>query len=86
VVANFINWLLDCGGRLWDVRWLFGGFPVCFGWRFEKISEKILEQSNSAGEFDIDVGVIFGDEPRNMGSNTLVLGMLPPVFKVCNID
>jgi hypothetical protein len=69
------------------VQWLFGDFPVCFVWRFEKIFEKILEQSNSTGEFDIDMEVIFGDEPRNMGKNTLVLGMSPPVFKVsCNID
>jgi hypothetical protein len=61
-------------------------FQFASSGELKNIFEKILEQSNSAGEFNIDVELIFGDEPRNMGNNTLVLGMSPPVSKVCNID
>lgn len=86
VVADFINRLFPrCSGSpigALGVGRLFVYRPVCVIQRFKEVFEKVLEEIDAGRELDIDVAVVFQDEPRNVGHNGRIFKMATTMFEV----
>jgi hypothetical protein len=83
VVSDFVN-RLSCGRssriccrlRKWS---LYSPVGLVKGL---EVFEEILEKVDTGGELDIDVTIVFENEPGNVGNDEFVFLMAPPVFEI----
>jgi hypothetical protein len=84
VVPNFIDWFpgggATCVGRARCSSLL--NFPICLIRSLEEIFEEVLEKIDTGGELNIDVAVIFENEPRNVRNNEFIFLLATPVFEI----
>lgn len=56
--------------------------PICLIQRFEEVFEKILEKADAGGEIDVNVAIIFENEPGNVGNGEIIFGVATTMFKI----